>query len=95
MYLKMKTLPSIKGIIPWTMTRPITISKIDETHFDIELFEGERVYHIHDAAGGADRWIEALNLMVQTWGAYLKSSVGNKINLKMLADSLKQPREST
>ena len=90
-YLKIKASPSVKGQIPWTMTKPITITKIDDTKFDIKIFDNSRTFHLNDQKNGSDLWIDAITLINNTWGAYLKSTVGHKFNLRMLADSLKTP----
>lgn len=90
LYLNMTSSPSVKGQITWTMTKPITIIKIDHTHFHIKQFDDARVFFMNDQLG-CDRWIDCVSVLNSTWSEYLKTTLGNKFDLKVLADSLNSP----
>lgn len=78
-----------KGSIPWTMTTPITLTKIDDYNCDIEVFDKSRVYHINDVIGGSDRWIDAVTRITNVWGNYLKSTVGNQYDYNSLKEAIR------
>mmetsp|Transcript_11633 Transcript_11633/g.17652 ORF Transcript_11633/g.17652 Transcript_11633/m.17652 type:complete len:201 (-) Transcript_11633:95-697(-) len=68
-----------KGQIPWSMTEPIGITKVDATHFDITVSNSSRVYHFNDKVKGSDKWVEVISELSNVWKAYLETnSAGRK-----------------
>lgn len=59
-----------KGTIPWSLTKPITITKVQQTKFDIKVFDGSRVYHFSDSENGADRWVNGVKQLIRSQQAY-------------------------
>jgi hypothetical protein len=49
-----------KGLIPWSMTEPIQITKTDEHHFQISVHTSSRIYHFNDPTQGAAKWVEII-----------------------------------
>ena len=60
-----------KGIIPWSMTEPIEIKKIDNTHFDISLHSSSRIYHFNDKVSGSAEWVEIISEVITHINSYM------------------------
>jgi len=61
-----------KGSIAWTMAAPISITKVNEHRFDIELADKSRVYHWFDDEFPIDKWIDAIEQVNNCWASYLR-----------------------
>eukprot|EP01038_Epipyxis_sp_PR26KG_P007754 gene7754-10533_t len=65
-----------KGSIAWTVVKPISVEKIDESNFDIILHDNSRRYHIRDKVNGATKWVNAINQFLTAQVIYFKTTTG-------------------
>lgn len=63
-----------RGMIPWSMTEPISIEKKSNSHFDISIHESSRVYHFNDKSGNVDIWVSVINEISECWKKYLNDN---------------------
>ena len=68
-----------KGTIPWALTKPLSIRKVDATHFDIEVFDKSRVFHLSDSVGGADKWVNGIQQLMKAQKAYVLRSLNSHV----------------
>jgi hypothetical protein len=59
-----------RGTIPWSLTKPITITKVNQNRFDIIIFDKTRVYHLSDGENGSDRWVNGAKQLLRSQRAY-------------------------
>ena len=66
---------AFKGSIPWTMTRPPTVTKVNDQKFDLEVYDKSRVYHLSDSNKGSERWVYALGKFIEAQQSYVKATL--------------------
>mmetsp|Transcript_21480 Transcript_21480/g.35969 ORF Transcript_21480/g.35969 Transcript_21480/m.35969 type:complete len:503 (-) Transcript_21480:200-1708(-) len=61
---------TFKGSMPWTLTKPVHVTRVSNTKFQITVHDKSRTYHITDNQG-SDRWITCIELYTKAQRNYL------------------------